>query len=230
MPRSAVLFSNVMRCGGISKPPQKKSRLPKKSRKGHVLVGRTTCPKCNKTLAFSSVKPHMIRFHPSSPKVKFVCTHHGCTEEFDSRTGLYRHRVAAHHYQPRTRVYHVYRNPRYSPPTFTLPRNRYCPACRTTFSSRPDFLRHKKECQNADGEALEADRVPVDRPPTIRPLPYQLPQPDRVDESEEGLQPESPVIGSVRSRKGTASRQPEKSDTAFDRFGGYGTLQYFMVL
>lgn len=218
MPGSAVLFSTGSRPGVITESHQKKPRRPKKRRKGHVLVGRTTCPKCNKTLAYSSVTPHMIRFHPSSPKVTFSCPHHGCDMEFDSRTRLYRHRIAVHRHRSDTRIYEVYRNPRYSPPPFLPPSNRYCPECRKTFPSRPRFLRHKKDCRKVHGEAVDDDRPPVDRPRTSRPL------------QKEELEAESPVITSVRSRKTPTLREFEKSQIAVGRHEGYGTLLRLICL
>lgn len=189
MPRSAVLFSTNPRPNAVSKQPKKKTRLPKKSRKGRVLVGRTTCGKCNKTLAYSSVTPHMNSFHPTSPRELFACTYQGCPQEFVSRTARFRHNIAVHHYEPRQRIMEVYRFPRYSPPPSDLRKTRYCPHCRVTHPTRMEFLRHKKACK----KVRVADRADAVDPP---------PSPGFDDnETDEVPLPESPVIASARSQR-----------------------------
>lgn len=88
----------------LLKPVQRSAtRKAKKRRKGHVLVGRTTCTECNKVLAYCSVKSHMNTFHAAPDHGSYVCRAEGCFEKFDSQAQRYKHLIQDHGHQPKER-------------------------------------------------------------------------------------------------------------------------------
>lgn len=127
-------------------PPAK--RKAKKSRKGRVLVGRTTCTICNKVLAYCSVIPHMNSCHPDVRSDVYVCRVVGCELEFDSRSKRYRHLLRDHGHRPKTRKRMSTERVDDFPPGFVVKESRYCFKCRETFPNRRGILAHKDRCQH----------------------------------------------------------------------------------
>lgn len=130
----------------VSKCPTAKRR-PKKSRKGRVLVARTSCTECNKSLAYSAVRPHMTSYHPQVCEGLFyVCREEGCELSFVSQARRYKHLIKDHGHRPKKKKRIVTECTGFAPPFFSMKETRYWHDCRSTLKNRREFLRHKKTC------------------------------------------------------------------------------------
>lgn len=135
-----------------SPPVSKIKKRRRKKRKSHVLLGRTTCTECHKSLACHAVGAHMRRIHPQSDDKLYRCERYLCQERFLTLTDRHRHYIAIHGYEPESRAVPVDKFTKlaaqrlYSPPAFIVTETRHCHRCKERCENRTAYLRDRKEC------------------------------------------------------------------------------------
>lgn len=192
-------------------------RKPKTRRKGRVMVGRTTCTKCNKILAYCSVKPHMNSYHPTDPRHVYPCGVTGCEQVFYTRAVRYKHLVKNHQHFPKKRNPPVDIYQRSPLPSVHMKGTRYCHDCRKTWPNREKFLRHKKRC------------VPVPSPPPHPAEPdHEAHLPQLPVNPVRGLSVKRVTAAKSRRRKG-AGKKVLQSDGEYHSLSLYPMLKAELV-
>lgn len=126
-------------------------RGSRRKRKGKVLVGRTTCKLCDKSLNYNSLTPHMKRYHPADDDIPYSCAKYGCSEQFVTLAERHRHYLAMHSHEPEQRDRSVSKTLKmpvsrlYKPAYFSARATRYCHLCGKRCVNRAAFRRHRNE-------------------------------------------------------------------------------------
>lgn len=126
-----------------------------RKRKSKVLLGRTSCPLCRKSLTYNAVTAHVQRMHHEPEDVLYRCERFigDCDATFLTISDRHRHYVSVHGYEPETRpappVDPMTRRAvrrMFKPQVFSMNEKRRCYTCKTSCTNREAYLRHKKTC------------------------------------------------------------------------------------